>query len=69
MQHLKKKITLVEGQRKAIYASREKEKNANKDREVAMEEELHTLQAELAKMETTRETLLDKVPIKINLDR
>ena len=69
VQHLKKKITLIEGQRKAIYASREKEKTANKEREAVMEEEVQALQAELARMETTGETLLDKVPANINLDR
>ena len=44
---MKKKITLIEGQRKAIYTSLEKEKVGNRDREINLEEELATLKEEL----------------------
>ena len=58
---MKKKITLIEGQRKAIYTSLEKEKAGNRDREINLEEELATLKEELVRSQATKETLLDKV--------
>ena len=69
VQNLKKKITLIEGQRKAIYTSLEKEKACNREREINLEEELVTLKEELVRSQATKETLLDKVPGGSNSDR
>lgn len=66
---MKKKITLIEGQRKAIYTSLEKEKAGNRDREINLEEELATLKEELVRSQATKETLLDKVPGGSSSDR
>ena len=62
VQNLKKKITLIEGQRKAIYTSLEKEKANNREREINLEEELAALKEELVRSQSTKESLLDKVP-------
>lgn len=69
VQNLKKKITLIEGQRKAIYTSLEKEKANNREREINLEEELAALKEELVRSQSTKESLLDKVPGGSSSDR
>ena len=69
VEDLKKKIALIEGQRKAIYTSLEKEKAKNREREMVIEEELLELKKELVRSESTKETLLDKVKIHAHMDR
>jgi hypothetical protein len=69
VEDLKKKIALIEGQRKAIYTSLEKEKAKNREREMMIEEELLELKKDLVRSQSTKESLLDKVKLPAHMDR
>jgi hypothetical protein len=67
--NLKKKITLIEGQRKALFTSCEKQKAINKERETNIDGELLTMKKELITSKSTRETLLDKMATRPHMNR
>ena len=62
MVDFKKKISLLEGKRKAIYTKFEKEKKRNKEREVELGGEIVDAHKAYIKSLTTDDTLLSNVP-------
>ena len=68
MTDFKKKITLIEGQRKALFTTYEKEKKSNRDKEKDLTEEVLGAQKDLIKSQTTKETLLTKVKKRPHMD-
>ena len=52
-----------------MYTSLEKAKASNREREINLEEELISLKEELVRSQSTKETLLDKVPRGTESDR
>ena len=58
MVDFKKKISLLEGQRKALYTKYEKEKMKNKEREVDLEEEIIQSHKDYIKSLTTTDAVL-----------
>ena len=57
----KKKISLLEGKRKALYTKFEKEKKRNKERESELGGEIVNAHKDYIKSLTTDETILNKV--------
>ena len=68
MTDFKKKITLIEGQRKAMFTTYEKEKKSNRDKEKDLVDEVLDAQKDLIESQTTRETLLTKVKKRPHMD-
>ena len=58
MVDFKKKISLLEGQRKAMYTKYEKEKMKNKEKEVEIEEEILQNHKDYIKSLTTNDAVL-----------
>ena len=68
MTDFKKKITLIEGQRKALFTTFEKEKKSNRNKEKDLTEEVLDAQKDLIESQSTRETLLTKVKRRPHMD-
>ena len=68
MVDFKKKISLLEGKRKAMYTKFEKEKRRNKEREAQLGGEIVTAHQDYIKSLTTDEALLTNVPSFPNLN-
>ena len=68
MTDFKKRITLIEGQRKALYTTYEKEKKSNRDREKELVDEVLDAHKDLIESQTTRESLLTKVKKRPHMD-
>ena len=68
MVDFKKKISLLEGQRKAIYTKFEKEKRRNKEKEMEMGGEILQSHQEYIKSLTTNDAVLKRVEKRPNLN-
>jgi len=68
MAEMKKKIQLVEGERKAIFEDSEREKEENKERIKKLSDEIKQYKNEFQKAAKTGETILKKVEEKPHLD-
>ena len=68
MVDFKKKISLLEGKRKAIYTKMEKEKKINKEREVQLGGDIINAHREYIRSLTTDDTLLSNIPKYPNLN-
>ena len=68
MVDFKKKISLLEGKRKAMYTKFEKEKRRNKEREAQLGGEIVAAHQDYIKSLTTDEALLTNVPSYPNLN-
>lgn len=68
MAEMKKKIQLVEGERKAIFEDSEREKEENKERIRKLSEEIKQYKNEFQKAQKTGETILKKVEEKPHMD-
>ena len=68
MVDFKKKISLLEGKRKAIYTKTEKEKKINKEREVQLGGDIINAHREYIRSLTTDDTLLSNIPKYPNLN-
>ena len=68
MVDFKKKISLLEGQRKAIYTKYEKEKRRNKEKEMEMGGEILNSHQDYIKSLTTNDSVLKRVEKRPNLN-
>ena len=68
MVDFKKKISLLEGQRKAIYTKYEKEKRRNKEKEMEMGGEILNSHRDYIKSLTTNDAVLKRVEKRPNLN-
>ena len=68
MVDFKKKISLLEGQRKAIYTKYEKEKRRNKEKEMEMGGEILNSHQDYIKSLTTNDAVLKRVEKRPNLN-
>ena len=68
MVDFKKKISLLEGQRKAIYTKYEKEKRRNKEKELEMGGEILNSHQDYIKSLTTNDAVLKRVEKRPNLN-
>ena len=68
MVDFKKKISLLEGKRKAIYTKMEKEKKINKEREAQLGGDIINAHKEYIRSLTTDDTLLSNIPKYPNLN-
>ena len=68
MVDFKKKISLLEGQRKAMYTKYEKEKRRNKEKEMEMGGEILNSHQDYIKSLTTNDAVLKRVEKRPNLN-